>query len=186
MLSRDVEKRARAQGKHCLRWLRKRVERQLRLLGERYKAGAVPFMFVIEESRRLSLRARLHIHGQISIGDVGAEKRSMKSLRRVVAPLRKALERAGGNWVPEFENDRDQLRFAPGTPDVGWAGYSLKKVDKAGAGRRRWVRQFGLEVESDRRSVAQFGGKALTASADLQRKAALKHAEIVKLVWRGR
>ena len=28
--------------------------------------------------------------------------------------------------MPEFENDRNQLRLAPRTPDVGWAGYSLK------------------------------------------------------------
>jgi hypothetical protein len=103
MLSRDVEKRARAQGKHCLAWLHRRVVRQLKPLGERYKAGAVPFWFGIEESRRMSRRARLHIHGEISTGDVGAEKRSMRSLRRIVAPLRKALKAAGGKWVPEFE-----------------------------------------------------------------------------------
>lgn len=162
----------------------KRVVRQLKPLGERYRAGAVPFLFVIEESRRMSRRARLHVHGLISFGDVGAEKRSMRSLRRIVAPLRKALERAGGNWEPEFEEDRDQLRFARGTPDVGWTGYCLKGVEKVGAGRKRFMQRYG--VESDRRWVAGFGGKALTASADLQRKAALKHAEIVKLVWRGR
>jgi hypothetical protein len=86
-------------------------------------------MFVIEESRRMSRRARLHIHGEISIGGVGAEKRSMRSLRRIVAPIRKALKAAGGKWVPEFENDGTQFRFARGTPDVGWAGYSLKGVD---------------------------------------------------------
>jgi hypothetical protein len=156
----------------------KRVVRQLKPLGERYRAGAVPFLFVIEESRRMSRRARLHVHGLISFGDVGAEKRSMRSLRRIVAPIRKALERAGGNWVPEFENDRDQLRFARGTPDVGWAGYALKGFDKVGAGRKRFMqRRFGLE--SDPRYVAGFDGKPLSATPDIQRRAALIHAEIV-------
>jgi hypothetical protein len=57
--------------------------------------------------------------------------------------------------VPEFENDRDQLRFARGTPDVGWAGYALKGVEKVGTRRKRFMQRYG--VESDRRCVAGFG-----------------------------
>ena len=95
MLSRRVERLARAKGKHCLRWLHKRIERALRPLGARYTGGAVPFWFAIEEGRKTG---RLHIHGEISIGPVYGEKRTIRALRRVFAPIRKALKSAGGKW----------------------------------------------------------------------------------------
>src|SRR5664279_6219924 len=99
MLSRPVEALARSKGKHCLAWLHRRVVRQLKPLGGRYRAGAVPFLFAIEESDS----GRLHIHGEISIGDFGPERRSIRALRRVFAPIRAALKAAGGNW----DEDRD-------------------------------------------------------------------------------
>ena len=140
MLSRPVEALARAKGKHCLRWLHQRVVRKLKRLGVRYSGGAVPFWFAIEESRT----GRLHIHGEISIGDVGAEKRSIRSLRRVLAPIRTALKAAGGKWDADRDGDGTQLRFARGTPDFRWAGYCLKGVHKARPGRRRLCAGNGI------------------------------------------
>lgn len=169
MLSIDVEKHVRALGKHGLRWLRKRVVRQLKPLDDLCRAGAVPFVFVLEESSRMSRRARLHTHGEISMGPSVSE--------RDVEKFRAALKRAGGNWVPEFDDDGYPVKFRS-APDIGWMGYSLKNLNKPGL---KFLRRYG--VESDRRYVHGFEGKALTASEDLQRRAALMHAEALKLVW---
>jgi hypothetical protein len=172
MLSMDVEKHVRALGKHGLAWLHRRVVRQLRPLRDLCRAGAVPFVFVLEESRRMSRRARLHIHGEISMGPSVSE--------RDVEKFRAALKRAGGNWVPEYDDDKVPVKFTS-APDIGWMGYSLKNLNKPGL---KFLRRYG--VESDRRYVHGFEGKALTASEDLQRRAALMHAEAVKLVWHVR
>jgi len=171
MLSRPVERAARAKGKHCLRWLHKRVERKLRPLGRR-RGSAVPFWFVIEESKR---EGRLHIHGMISIGHIYGEGRTIRPLRRVFEPYRKALKATGGIWEPERDGDPDgkgtQLRFSRGTPDFRGAGYWLKSVHKARPERRRNKRMYG----SDRRYVAGFEGKAVTASEGLRRAAQTLH-----------
>jgi hypothetical protein len=177
MLSRPVERLARAKGKGCLRWLHKRVERALRRLGARYTGGVVPFWFAIEESRK----GRLHIHGEISIGPVYGEKRTIRALRRVVEPIRKALKSAGGRWDWERDGEGIQLRFARGTPDFRWCGYAIKSVHKARPERRRYVRKLGL---SDRRWVAGFEGKAVTASSGLSRKAIVEYdAAVVAMTW---
>jgi hypothetical protein len=171
MLSRPVERRAQAMGTHCLAWLHRRVVRQLRPLGGRFASGAVPFWLAIEESGK----GRLHIHGEISIGHIYGEKRTIRALRRVFAPIRKALKAAGGKWDWERDGDGTQLRFARGTPDCRWAGYCLKRVHKAGPERRRYMRQFGLP----RQWVAGFEGKAVTASVDVGRVAASLHANAI-------
>ena len=171
MLSRPVEQAARAKGKHCLDWLHRRVVRQLRPLGDRYGVGAVPLWFAIEESRK----GRLHIHGEISVGDVGTEKRSVRSLRRILAPIRTALKAAGGAWDWERDGEGTQLRFARGTPDFRWAGYCLKSVHKARPERRRYMRKFG----SDRRWVAGFKGKAVTATKGVRGAAIALHIAAV-------
>jgi hypothetical protein len=92
----------------------------------------VPFWFAIEESRK----GRLHIHGEISVGDIGPEKRSIRSLRRILAPIRKALKAAGGKWDEDRDGEGVQLRFARGTPDFRWAGYCLKSIHR---GSLRWL-----------------------------------------------
>jgi len=163
MLTRPVKALARAQGKPCLSWLHRKVVRQLKRLRGRYSGGAMSFWFAIEESRE----GRLHIHGEISIGHVYGEKRTVRALRRVFAPIRKALKAAGGQWEPDRDGDGTQLRFARGTPDFRWAGYCLKSADKARQERRRHMRN-GL---SDRRWVAGFEGKSVTASAGLRQSA---------------
>lgn len=162
MLSRPVEALARAKGKHCLRWLHKRVVQKLTRLS-RARGCPVEFWFAIEESRT----GRLHIHGEISIGHVYGEKRTVRALRRVFAPIRKALKSAGGTWDADRDGDGTQLRFAPGTPDFRWCGYCVKSAHKARPERRRWMRQYGLD--GDRRYVAQFDGKSVTASERLRR-----------------
>ena len=143
MLSRRVERLARAKGKHCLRWLHKRVERALRPLGGRYTGGVVPFWLAIEEGRKTG---RLHIHGEISIGPVYGEKRTIRALRRVFAPIRKALKSAGGAWDWERDGEGTQLRFARGTPDFRFAGYCLKSVHKVRPERRRYLRKLGCGI----------------------------------------
>ena len=94
--------------------------------------------------------------------------------------LTKRAKRAGGNWVPEYDDDKVPVKFTS-APDIGWMGYSLKNLNKPGL---KFLRRYG--VESDRRYVHGFEGKALTASEDLQRRAALTHTEAVKLVWHVR
>jgi hypothetical protein len=168
MLSRPVERAARAKGKHCLDWLHRRVVRQLRPLGGRHGGGAVPFWFVIEENSK----GRLHIHGEISIGHVYGAKRTVRAVRRVFAPIRKALKGAGGKWDEDRDGEGTQLRFARGTPDCRWAGYCLKSVHKARPERRRYMRQFG----SPPNWVAGFEGKAVTASEALNKSASALHA----------
>jgi hypothetical protein len=79
--------------------------------------------------------------------------------------------------MPEFEDDDHQLKFSSGTPDQGWAGYMAKGFHKVGPGPKRFYRRYGLE--SDPRYVAGFDGKPLSATPDIQRRAALIHAEIV-------
>jgi hypothetical protein len=136
----------------------------------------VEFWFAIEESRA----GRLHIHGEISIGRVYGEKRTVRALRRVFAPIRKALKSAGGTWDADRDGDGTQLRFARGTPDFRWAGYCLKSVHKARPERRRWMRQYGLE--GDRRHVAGFEGKSVTASEGLRRMASALHSWATKRI----
>jgi len=180
MLSRPVERLARAKGKSCLRWLHKRVERALRPLGGRYTGGAAPFWLAIEESRA----GRLHIHGEISIGPVYGEKRTIRALRCVFAPIRKALKSAGGKWDVERDGEGIQLRFARGTPDFRFCGYCLKSVHKARPDRRRYMRKLGLSA--DKRWVAGFeGNAAVTASSGLRRKAIAAHAAAVDELARG-
>lgn len=169
MLTRPVEALARSKGKHCLAWLHRRVVRQLKPLGERYTSGAVPFWFAIEESDK----GRLHIHGEISIGDLGAEKRTIRSLRRIFAPIRAELKAAGGNWDFDRDGDGTQLRFSRGTPDARWAGYCVKGVDKARPERRRFMKQYG----SPRRWVAGFEGKAVTANRAVAFEAMKMHRQ---------
>lgn len=171
MLSHPVEQSARAKGKHCLDWLHRRVVRHLRPLGDHGRVGAVPFWFAIEEGRN----GQLHIHGEISVGDIGTEKGSVRSLRRILAPIRKALKTAGGVWDWERDGEGIQLRFARGTPDFRWAGYCLKSVHKARPERRRYMRQLG----SPRRWVAGFEGKAVTASKGVRGAAIALHVTAV-------
>jgi hypothetical protein len=173
MLSRPVEALARAQGKHCLRWLHKRVKQKLARLS-RARGCPVEFWFAIEESRA----GRLHIHGEISIGHVYGEKRTVRALRRAFAPIRKALKSAGGTWDADRDGDGTQLRFARGTPDFRWAGYCLKSAHKARPERRRWMRQYGLD--GDRRYVAQFDGKSVTASDGLRKSASTLHISLLR------
>jgi hypothetical protein len=134
----------------------------------------VPFWFAIEEGSRTG---RLHIHCEISIGDVGAEKRTLRSLRRILAPIRKALRSVGGKWDVDRDGEGDQLRFSRGTPDFRAAGYWLKSVHKARPERRRFMRQYG----SPRRWVAGFQGKAVTASEGLRQAAVMLHQSAVAL-----
>jgi hypothetical protein len=170
MLSKPVEALARSKGKHCLRWLHKRFVRALKPLGDRYMNGAVPFWFVIEESDK----GRLHIHGEISIGDVALSGRSIRSLRRVLEPIRQAMKSAGGVWDFDRDGEGTQLRFARGTPDFRWAGYCLKDVHKASPARRRFMRQFKWL----QRQLAGFGGKAVTASRGVHAHALLLHSSL--------
>lgn len=172
MLSRPIEALARAQGKGCLAWLHKRVVRKLKRLGGCHRGGAVPFWFAIEESRA----GRLHIHGEISVGHVYGEKRTVRALRRVFAPIRKALKAAGGEWDADRDGEGTQLRLARGTPDFRWAGYCLKGVHKARPERRRWMRQYG----SPSRWVAGYEGKSVTASEGLRRAAVAMHSAAVR------
>jgi len=141
------------------------------MLGGHGRVGAVPIWFAVEESRK----HRLHIHGEISVGDIGTEKRSVRSLRRILAPIRTALKAAGGAWDWERDGEGIQLRFARGTPDFRWAGYCLKSVHKARPERRRYMRQFG----SPRRWVAGFEGKAATASEGVRGAAIALHVAAV-------
>lgn len=172
MLSRPVEALARAKGKHCLAWLHRRMVRQLKPLGALYRQGAVPFWFAIEESSV----GRLHIHGEICIGQDLGDKRTVRQLRRVLAPIRKALKATGGQWVEERDGEGTQLRFSRGTPDFRWAGYCLKGVHKARPGWRRLMRGFG----SPRGYVVAFEGKAVTASEGLKRSAINQHEAAVE------
>jgi hypothetical protein len=171
MLSRPVEALARAQGKHCVAWLHKRVVRQLKPLGERYSGGAVPFWFAIQEQ---PTTGRIHVHGEISVGPVYGEKRTVRALRRVFAPVRKALKAAAGTWDADRDGDGTQLRFSPGTPDFRFAGYCVRDACKSRPERRRWMRQYGLD--GDRRYVAQFDGKSVTASDSLRKYASALHS----------
>ena len=146
MLSADVQRCAKAQGKHCLRWLRKRVVRQLRRTGDL----PTPFWFALEESDK----GALHAHGEIVVPP---------DLEKAV---RSALKSAAGKW----DRDGAQLRFSKAAPDFRWAGYALKSVHKARPERRRFMRRYG---SSHRSWVAGFEGKAVTASEGLRRAASL-------------
>jgi hypothetical protein len=128
----------------------------------------VPFWFAIEEGDK----GRLHIHGEISLGPLDSAWRSMRALRRLYAPIRAAIRRAGGEWEPDRDGRGRQLRFAKVTPNARWAGYCLKSVHKARPERRRYMRQFG----SPRNWVAGFDGKSVTASEGLRRSAIAAHA----------
>lgn len=175
MLSRRVEALARSKGAECLAWLHKRLVRKLRPLGERYNAGAAPFWFTIEESRA----GRLHIHGEISLGEIAGDYRTVRQIRRVLAPLRKALKAAGGQWDPDRDGEGTQLRFARGKPNFRWAGYCLKSAQKARPSRRRYMQGLGV---SDIRWLAGFDGNAVTASEGLAQPAKLRHAETMGLI----
>lgn len=168
MLSRPVEALARAKGKHCLAWLHRRVVRQLRSISVHYNGGAVPFWFAIEESDK----GRLHIHGEIAVGPIETEGRSVRTIRRVLSPIRNALKAAGGAWDKGRDGAGNQLRFERGTPDIGWAGYCVKSVHKARPERRRYMRRFGFH----RWWVAGFEGKAVTASQSVAREAKRLHS----------
>jgi hypothetical protein len=97
-------------------------------LGERYGDGAVPFWFVTEEIRA----RRLHIHGDISIGHVYGELRTVRALRRVFAPIRKVLKAASGKWDADRDGDGTQLRFARGTPDIRWLAIASRARTRRG------------------------------------------------------
>jgi hypothetical protein len=146
-LTADVQRHAKAQGKHCLRWLHKRVVRQLGHTG----GAPTPFWFAIEESDK----GELHAHGELVV------------LPEKEKAVRSTLKSAGGKW----DRDGTQLRFSKAAPDFRWAGYCLKSVHKARPERRRWMRRYG----SPRRWVAGFEGKAVTASEGLRRLALRLH-----------
>jgi hypothetical protein len=76
--------------------------------------------------------------------------------------------------VPGLGPEGTQLRFSRGTPDFRWAGYCIKGVAKARPMRRRYMRWLGLR--EDRRWVAQFEGKAITARTRT-------HKRVTKLEW---
>ena len=123
-LSKRVEMLARAQGKQCLEFLRRRFVLHLK---RATFSGSVcrAWWFSIEEDEK----GALHIHGEIAFRPED---------RRLV---RKALCGAGGKWLVPSKVGRDgrkrspwQLRFSPGEPDYGWAGYVLKDAGKGELG----------------------------------------------------
>jgi hypothetical protein len=171
MLSKPVEAQARFKGKNCLAWLHKRLVRQLRRVDSLYPSGDADFWFAIEEGER---SGKLHLHGEIAIPLPPGEKHSVRDVRRVYAPIRTALKRAGGQWDEERDGEGTQLRLAPHTPDCGWAGYCVKNVDKARPEMKRYMRQFG----SPKNWLTTFEGKTVTASATLNVNARELYAKL--------
>ena len=94
--------------------------------------------------------------------------RGAKSLQQFAS----GAGQAGGKWDAERDGEGTQLRFSRGTPNFRWTGYCVRDAHKARQERRRFMRQLGL---SDRRWVAGFEGKSVTASLGLRRKAILAH-----------
>jgi hypothetical protein len=148
LLSKDVQKLAYESGKHCSAWLHRRVTKALK----RSLGCSVPYWFVIEEGDE---KGELHIHGEIAF---------VPELRKQV---RASLKSAGGKWPPE--DKRKQLRFSVKQPTFRWAGYCLKNGLRARPEMRRFFRRYGCE--GDRRWVAGFGGKSISASADIREAA---------------
>lgn len=89
----------------------------------------MPFWFTIEEGDE---DGRLHIHGEISFGDIHCAGKTMRALRRILAPIREALKAASGEWDSDRDVGDRQLRFAKGTPDARWAGYCSSLATRRG------------------------------------------------------
>ena len=176
MLSLPVEQLMRAKGKHALAWLHRRVVRQLRRLGGSYGGGVVLWWLAIQEQPSTG---RLHAHGEISLGHISIDGLSTRQVRRVCESLRNALKAAGGQWDAERDGNGSQLRFSRGVPDFRWSGYSVRDAHKARQDRRRYMRRFGLSA--DRRWVAGFEGKSVTASSGLRRAANAAYLAVTAL-----
>jgi hypothetical protein len=162
-LSLGAESLIRAQGKHALSCLHRRVVRQLRRIQGAPNGIGTLFWFCIEEDSK----KRLHLHGEIAF-----ESRN----RRLI---RKALKRAGGAWDSDAAEFQLRLRL---NPNLRWAGYCLKEAEKARPSRRRYMQKFG----SPRNMVAGFEGSAVTASMNLKRAAIECHRAAVAEVIRFR
>ncbi len=166
-LGKDVEKLARAQHKHCLDFLRKRIARHLKDALQPRNGVHWLWWFAIEEDDK----GALHIHGEIAFFECD---------RRLV---RKALCAAGGKWLApppvivggKKRQSPRQLRFSRYAPDHGWAGYSLKNTRKAGRGWRRLCKRQG----NPRFMTATFEGKAVAASGPVKAAAVLIHKRAV-------
>jgi hypothetical protein len=186
-ISEAVEKEARARAKHCLAWLHDRIALHLRRALRPLEAKCDYWWFKIEEDQR----GVLHAHGEIAFDP------------KLEAIVRDALDAAGGYWEggdPESPEPKPKRRkrkskrepkgtgkgYAPvdfeTNPDFRWAGYCLKDCHKSMPTRRRFMRHYGLEA--DRRWVAQFEGKSVTASRKLQKQAEAEHATLWRLLDR--
>lgn len=172
-LSAKTEATARAMGKHCRRYLTKRlreeISRSLRRAG--IKKVKIPFWFELEEDRH----GILHIHG------VAAFDPAMKEI------IRKGLDTGGGKWRhPGGGKGYTPVRFET-NPDFRWAGYSLKDYAKSRARRRHWAKRLtGVSGRAGRTLVAGFEGPALAASPELVELAKRCHQEAIRPVLANR
>lgn len=136
----DVEVQARLQPKP-LDWLKRRVDRCLKdELGRPVNA-----LIVIEETDDHT--RRLHLHGEFGV--------ALHEVKRA----RKALRRAGGEWVKTRQH---QAHTNP-NPDSGWIGYCIKNFWKT----TPFMREF---LKGSRQRVT-FNGGVLAYSKIVNRKA---------------
>lgn len=139
-LRHDIEAHARLQPKP-LDWLKRRVDRCLKdELGRPVNA-----LIVIEETDDRT--RRLHLHGEFGI--------ALDEVKRA----RKALRRAGGEWVKTRQH---QVHTSP-NPDSGWIAYCGKNFWKT----TPFMRDF---LNGSRQRVT-FNGGVLAYSKTVNRKA---------------
>jgi hypothetical protein len=163
-LSDKIEEEARSRGKHCLAHLHKRIELYLRRVLKPFGAKCRYWWIKIEEAPK---DGALHIHGGIQVDP------------QFEPMIRKALKGVGGKWAGHGRGNA-QLRFSTNPPDFGWAGYCLKECHKVGPGRRRLMTRF--DAEKDRRWVAQFHGKSVSASSALRKAAEAEYRRITNSI----
>ena len=168
-LSAKIEATARSKGKHCRRYITKRLReeigRSLRRAG--IQNVDVPFWFELEEDAR----GVLHVHG------VAAFDPTLKEI------IRKGLDTGGGKWRhPGGGRGYAPVRFRT-NPNFRAAGYALKDYLKSRPARRRWAKRLkGVTGRAGRTLVAGFDGPALAASPELVKLAKRCHAEAVEQV----
>jgi hypothetical protein len=167
-LSGKIEKLARSLREQCLRELHKRMERFLRRHLKPSGAECLYWWFKIEEAPK---DGALHIHGEIQVNP---------DLEPII---RKALKAVGGDWDGVGRGNA-QLRLTKDAPTFRWSGYCLKECLKVGPARRRFGQKHG--IEDDRRWVAQFHGKSVTASSALRKAAEAEYRSAVEEVKRFR
>ena len=168
-LSAKTEATARGMGKHCRRYVTKRLREEISRSLSRagYPNITILFWFELEEDKH----GVLHVHG------VAAFDPALKEI------IRKGLDTGGGKWRhPGGGKGYTPVRFET-NPDFRWAGYVLKDYLKSRPTRRHWAKRLkGMSGRAGKTFVAGFDGPALAASPELVKLAKRCHAEAVEQV----